>query len=700
MPDRPPPALRERVFARSDGRCQRPDCGAPITLETFHVAHLRARAHGGPVHEMNLEAWCSPCNLTMGAHDADDRRLPAREWQRAALDHIATTIARTGAATVSAAPGAGKTVFAALVFEALREAGLVDRMLVFVPRRALVDQWAEALAATRHLELKPGSAIERAGQVGAIVTYQSLRNRDALEAHRAQVDRRRTLLVLDEVHHVGERPDGVLPTWARNVGELAGDVATNDLGVAGVLNLSGTLWRSEAGERISTVRYRTVDDNRLESLVDFEVTVGELVSRGELRPIDLYRLGAEVRLADYQNLEHIQGDLSDLDEKPARAVMASLATIGDWRAAFVSAVLDRLEKAHRALDGHHVKALIVTARQDSARAMSEEVDRQMRERGLRPLSALAISDDPEAQTALEHFRAQRRVGVLCTVDMAGEGYDCPDIAVVGYASNKLTSLYVRQVTARAMRVTARERELERVIPAAVVLPDAQELVEQLVTYLAPFTHEVLIPSQDRRTRQRDEAEDDAGGDPPRLPLQRYGLEHAQLGGDELVSIAYADGTREDVDADVARRHAVELERANVPGIFAPRAIAAARRTIGELLAARPFEHPSADATALEQLATGTEAVAEAATSRSATVEEQAEMLQNQLDRWARWWQMKGDTPAAYFNRMVNSEAGIEDGDRPSASVERLLRAREIARNHIATYCQRANVNPPKGWDAS
>jgi superfamily II DNA or RNA helicase len=254
----------------------------------------------------------------------------------------------------------------------------------------------------------------------------------------------------------------MLPAWARNVTELAGDVENNSLHVAGVLNLSGTLWRSDQREKISTVRYRTLDDNRLESLVDFEVTVAELVARGELRPIDLYRLSAHVRLADYQNLEHVEGDLSDLDEKPARAAMASLSAIGSWRSSFVTSVLDRLEVAHGALEGHHVKGLIVANRQDAARAFHAEVNRQMTDRGLRPLAEIAISDDgPEAQRKLENFRAQRRVGVLCTVDMAGEGYDCPDIAVIGWASNKLTSLYVRQVTARAMRVTGRERELER-----------------------------------------------------------------------------------------------------------------------------------------------------------------------------------------------------------------------------------------------
>ena len=694
--DRPRPsrALRERVFARSSGVCQRPDCETAITLETFHVAHLRAHASGGPLHESNLEAWCARCNLTVGARNAGDTRLRPRQWQLDALDRVITTIARTGAATVSAAPGAGKTVFAGLIFEALYEAGLVDRMLVLVPRRGLANQWSDELAAKRHVQLKPHSAIERAGQHGAAVTYQSLGNRDQLETHRLQVERRRTLLVLDEVHHVGDRPDGMLPAWARNVTELAGDVENNSLHVAGVLNLSGTLWRSDQREKISTVRYRTLDDNRLESLVDFEVTVAELVARGELRPIDLYRLSAHVRLADYQNLEHVEGDLSDLDEKPARAAMASLSSIGSWRTSFVASVLDRLEVAHGALEGHHVKGLIVANRQDAARAFHAEVNRQMTERGLRPLAEIAISDDgPEAQRKLETFRAQRRVGVLCTVDMAGEGYDCPDIAVIGWASNKLTSLYVRQVTARAMRVTGRERELERVIPAAVVVPDAQQLVEQLVAYLAPFTHEVLLPSEDARDR-----DGELGGGDGFLPLPRWVLEDATRGQNEFVTVAYADGSREDVGIELAQRLAVELERANVSGIYAPRIIAATRRTVGDLLASRPFDHLSPDAAALEQLSTGAVAVAEAEASRTGSIEAQASMLAAQIDRLARWWQINGNTPASYFNREINQAAGITDGKRSTASVEKLKRARDAARARVSTYCRQTGVKPPRSWE--
>jgi hypothetical protein len=280
--------------------------------------------------------------------------------------------------------------------------------------------------------------------------------------------------------------------------------------------------------------------------------------------------------------------------------------------------------------------------------------------------------------------------------MAGEGYDCPDIAVIGYASPKLTSLYVRQVTARAMRVTGRERELERVIPAAVVIPDAQALVEQLVTYLAPFTHEVLVPEQS-------EGGGDPGGEPgsggPRILFPRYVLEQARPEDNAMVTVAYADGSREDVNSVIASRLAVELEKANVKGIYAPRVIAASRRTVGDLLASRPFEQPKADAAVLERLATGAQAVAEARTQHSSTLEERAMMLQEQLKRWAGWWQMNGDSSAAHFNRTINQAADIPDGKRPSASVDKLLRARKAAREYLTAYCSRTGKIPPRGLDA-
>ena len=665
-------ALRERVFARSEGVCQCDGscgehdgrCSTAITAEAFHLSHLRSRAHGGSDHESNLEAWCSRCNLKLQSRDARDPRLAPREWQLRELDNIVQEISETGAATLSAAPGAGKTVFAGLVFEALRDAGIVERMMVVVPRRGLGEQWAEALAASRHIQLKPHSANARSGQDGVVVTYQSLPNRDQLEAHMQWAHRVPTLLVLDEVHHLARDVEGTHRAWGHAVAELAGDVEANNLNVAGILNLSGTLWRSHRSERISTVRYSPPDaDGKIVSLVDGEATVQELIQAGQLRSVDLYKVDAHVQLADYQELTYVEGNLSDVDEKPARAAVAALGTIDTWRRDFVASVLDKLEWAHRATD-HHVKALIVAARQDQAAAFRDEVNQQMRERGLQPLAALAVSDDPDAQRTLEDFRAQKRVGVLCTVDMAGEGYDCPEIAVLGYASNKLTSLYVRQVTARAMRVTDRERELGVTLPAIVVLPDSTALVQQFLEYMAPYTHEVRAAEDE----PRDEREP-VGGSGPRL--QRFVLTGAEAA-QETVTVSFLDGSHENVDSQYIAELAPHLAAANIPEVLRARVAAATQRTIGELLRRRPFDF-------------GAEPLHDEQTVSEPTIEQQAGMLQADLHKLGRWWAVNGDTPISHFNHLVNESAGIRDGKRGSASIEQLEKARRFAKQHIREY---------------
>jgi superfamily II DNA or RNA helicase len=667
---------RELIFARSDGVCQcagacglhEGRCTTRITLETFHCSHLRSRAHGGVDHESNLEAWCSRCNLTLQSRDASDPRLAPREWQLRELDKVVGAIARTGAGTLSAAPGAGKTIFAGLAFESLREAGIVERMLVVVPRRGLVDQWVDALAVARQLELKPNSASERtgSGQVGCVVTYQSLPNRDMLEAHMERARLIPTLIVLDEVHHLARDVMGVHAAWGNAVAEFAGDVEVGDLRVAGILNLSGTLWRSDESERISTVRYTPPNENgKIVSLVDGEVTATELIQIGELRSIDLFRVDTEVRVADYKDLTYVEGNLADLDRDVSRAAVRALANINSWRTAFVSSVLDRLERAHRHLD-HHVKALIVAASQEQAVAFRDEVDRQMRHRGLQPLAALAISDEPEAQRTLENFRAQRRVGVLCTVDMAGEGYDCPDIAVLGYASNKLTELYVRQVTARAMRVTDRERELGALLPAVVVLPDSPELVETFLRYLGTELHEVRLDQQDG-DRRTDE------GTGPRL--QRFVLDDA-VAGRETITVTFLDGTHENIDSEYMAALSKNLVAANMPELFWPRATAVMQRTLSDVSVRRPFEQETAR---------------QEPTHTPVSVEEQARMKQTQLKRLGGWWHVHGDIPVGHFNRLVNEAGGIRDGNRDYASLAQLDRALEFAQSYIDDYKRRRGM---------
>ena len=673
---RPSRAMRESIYQRSNGVCQRDGCGKPIEFDTFHVAHLRSHVHGGALVESNLEAWCSRCNLMQGAQDVRDTRTTPREWQLAALDTIVKRITDDGAATLSAAPGAGKTIFTGLVFEALHNADVIDRMVVLAPRRTLVEQWTGALFGARHIELKPGAELERPGQDGVVTTYQSL-NAETLNVHRHAARAKRTLLVLDEVHHVGEREGRTRPAWARNVTELAGEVDVG-LNVAGVLNLSGTLWRSRVDERISTVRYRALGDGRLEAEQDWNVPAEQIIREGELRPIDIRHVDGRVEIFDTAQFEMIDSNMADLDEAPARATLRELGAHHPWREAFVRSILDRLQEAHDALGGHHVKALIVAARQADARLFQNEVNEQMHARGLRPLAEIAVSDDPDAARTLEAFRRSDRVGVLCTVDMAGEGYDCPDIAVVGYASNKLTELYVRQVVARAMRVTAIERNRGRVIPAVVVVPDVPVLIEKLKEYLAPISHEITIGddgADDLRER------DDATEREPRLIDVAYHVQSVTPGA-ERVTVPLGDS---DVTFTAEQLHAVAdvLERYNLPTVLHARVLAAMGDIAAEQERRRPFD---AGAVSTHD-----------AFIRPVSIEESSSLTMGQIRELEKWWAVNGDVPIGVFAGRANAAAGIKSGGgRDSAPPERLKLVLEHEVAHIAAYCRQTGKAHPRG----
>ena len=686
--------MRERLYLRAEGRCER--CGVAIEPDSFHVAHLRAHARGGALVEENLAAWCPSCNLTFGANDVKDTRLKPRPWQSHALNKIVEQIAGTRVATVAAAPGAGKTIFAALVFEALRASDRVDRMVVLAPRRTLVLQWHESLFRARHLELRPNGEVERSGQDGVVVTYQSL-SADTVGVHRRQAEIARTLFVLDEVHHVGEPAhSGGRPAWARYVTELIGDVRS-DIHVAGVLNLSGTLWRSRTTERISTVRYHPDADGKLVSDVDFEITAAQLIREGNLRPVDLYRRGAAVELVDLTRAERIVSKIADLDEVAVgRAAIRELPSDAAWRDSFVATILDCLEKRHRDLGNGPAKALIVARSQDDARAFQETANRLMRERGLRPIAELAVSDEPDAQATLQSFRQLDRPGVLCTVDMAGEGYDCPDIVVVGFATNKLTPLYVRQVVARAQRVTEFEREkLGRPIPAAVIIPDVPQLVDVMSSILEPMRHELRDPLEDHAdAHELMEAQGSLLD--LAIPMPKYTLDG--VNGYTEGDVRVTGDLQGDVAMNLVRLVEPEARRVGLPESDAPRIIVAVRSALETRQESRPFDRLARQEEQMAVALAPDDAPKDSPTVEPLSIERVANGLRGELSRLGKWWHIHGDTPIAIFNNEVNRAGGIDKGGRENADVDRLRRSLQYARTQVANYCRANGLRRPTARD--
>src|SRR5882757_904614 len=186
-------------------------------------------------------AHVSP-ELTGAAAQGAPRRL--RAWQVAAL--AAYTRERPTDYLLHATPGAGKTSFALTVAAQLREARAIDRIVVVCPTDHLRNQWSQAAAVAGialDANLPNSVGPVRADVAGYVTTYAQVAQKPLL--HRRRVEAKRTLVILDEVHHAG---DGL--SWGEAAAEAFEPAKRR-------LCLTGTPFRSRADERIPFVRYET-----------------------------------------------------------------------------------------------------------------------------------------------------------------------------------------------------------------------------------------------------------------------------------------------------------------------------------------------------------------------------------------------------------------------------------------------------------
>lgn len=462
-------AQRIELHMRQQGKCA--VCGEPLP-DDFHAHHVIPWALGGPTETPNGLAVCPVCHRV-----APLSPLPGvapREWQSEALRPVLDRLTDGGFTTVSAAPGAGKTLFAGMVVRELLARGCVDRVSVLVPNANLRTQWAKELQRLGiQLQVSPRYIFERADYIGTVMTYGKLH----ASWRQLQSDSRRTLYILDEVHHLGRDESGNSKAWAEATGNIVGTV---DAPLHPVLNLTGTPFRSVANERIGTCRYRRVGSDQIELVTDYQVTSNRLIDQGHLRHLQVHTFDAGLQILNLQDGDVAESRVADLDQIPHSARGAALRKLIEDREGFVEPVLGHLsallDMQQEALNGTHpLKGLVICDTQRQA----DRVHQIAMDHLQLPPSALlkATSDEGrDAHAAIEAFRTSRRPAILVAVRMVSEGFDAPDVSAIAYMSRWTAPLFISQMVARAMRVTMLERELGR-IPAEVIIPGDPAMVK-------------------------------------------------------------------------------------------------------------------------------------------------------------------------------------------------------------------------------
>jgi len=332
-----------------------------------------------------------------------------------------------------ATPGAGKTTFALRIAAELLTDRTVDAVTVVAPTEHLKFQWA-ASAARQGILLDPeytnSSGALPPEYHGIVVTYAQVA---ALPSkHRVRTEARRTLVILDEIHHGGDAK-----TWGEGIREAFSDAERR-------LSLTGTPFRSDDSP-IPFVEYEQDGEGHMRSVSDHSYGYADALADGVVRPVVFLAYSGEARWRDNAG-EEFSARLGEAlnSEQTARAWRVALDPHGDWMPAVLQAAHTRLKQV-RAGGVQDAGGLVIASDQERARdyaALLEEIT------GTAP--TVVLSDDPKASGRIEQFSQSNDMWMVA-VRMVSEGVDVPRLCVGVYATSASTPLYFAQAIGRFVR---------------------------------------------------------------------------------------------------------------------------------------------------------------------------------------------------------------------------------------------------------
>ncbi|MEP9391420.1 DEAD/DEAH box helicase [Gordonia sp. VNQ95] len=356
---------------------------------------------------------------------------PLRAWQRRALTRYLAQGPKDFLAV--ATPGAGKTTFGLRVARELLDDRTIEQITVVTPTEHLKHQWAQAAA-------RVGIALDSrfsnsAGQTstdfdGVAVTYAQVAAHPT--RHRVRTENRRTLVILDEIHHGGDAK-----SWGEAIREAFDDAERR-------LALTGTPFRSDDSP-IPFVTYEPEPGGGQRSRADHSYGYSDALADGVVRPVVFLAYSGQASWRTNAGEEFTARLGEPLSaEHTARAWRTALDPHGDWIPAVLQAAHTRLGQI-RAAGMPDAGGLVIATDQTVARDYAELIESIT---GRAP--TLVLSDDPKASSRIAEFAASDDQWMVA-VRMVSEGVDVPRLAVGVYATSSSTPLFFAQAIGRFVR---------------------------------------------------------------------------------------------------------------------------------------------------------------------------------------------------------------------------------------------------------
>ena len=354
----------------------------------------------------------------------------AKAYQDGRTDHLGVFV-----------PGYGKTLTALASFAVARAMGICDRLVVFVPRSNLQEQYADADEMARMLRWigapRMPFCVADADRVFVknpdlpivIATYQYACGQSGNRDLQRYCNQGSPLFVLDEIHHLPEEG-----TWSQAVGRLPYE---------SLIGLSGTPLRSD-GKPLFGVPHDVVQTQsggeELHYRALHEVGLSDAHAEGEiLKRIEAHIIDYTVTMVEEDTGEEVEVTLGELRSEVGRDTAhldryfarRSLRFHDVYLDSLLGPAVGRLQEkraGHIGSGEGRNHQMLVTCM--SNRHAADVLDFMERRYGW--LSTTRIGQDvprDEREERLEAYR-QGEVDVMVQVDMIGEGTDIKPISVI------------------------------------------------------------------------------------------------------------------------------------------------------------------------------------------------------------------------------------------------------------------------------
>jgi superfamily II DNA or RNA helicase len=374
---------------------------------------------------------------------------PLRAWQRRALTKYLAAKPQDFLAV--ATPGAGKTTFGLRVAAELLADRTIEAVTIVTPTEHLKHQWAKS-AAEQGIAIDSNfrntNAVTSRDYHGVAVTYAQVAAHPSL--HRVRTENRKTLVLLDEIHHGGDAK-----SWGDAIREAFTPAVRR-------LCLTGTPFRSDDSP-IPFVQYEEGAGGFKTSKADHTYGYSDALRDGVVRPVLFMAYSGEASWRTSAG-EEFTARLGEplTQEQTARAWRTALDPAGDWMASVLRAADQRLtQKRENGIPD--AGGLVIATDQETAKAYA-----QVLKRVTGHTATVVLSDDPKASGRIAEFAATNERWMIA-VRMVSEGVDVPRLAVGVYATSSSTPLFFAQAVGRFVRARKPGETASVFLPSVPVL---------------------------------------------------------------------------------------------------------------------------------------------------------------------------------------------------------------------------------------